>query len=238
MTRLAQFFSGAEKTYEGTIRFGFATNTYDAEGEPASAVQALRADLALLDHLAESLRGHVQQLPPPYSAKKVNGVPAYKLARKEVAVELKPVEVTVHEFELISLHEKEAAFRGRVSAGTYIRSLAHELGRLAGCGAHLASLRRTRAGIFRVEDAMTLEQLEQRVARGEEVGLHPRSILPEMPSVTADAMAMSRLRHGNAVNLPEMSRAKLVKVFHGQSELVAIASRIAGTLFQPKIVLC
>ncbi|HEY0564173.1 MAG TPA: tRNA pseudouridine(55) synthase TruB [Terriglobales bacterium] len=238
MTRLAQFFSDAEKTYEGTLRFGYATNTYDAEGEAVSAPQLLRADLPLLDQLAGPLRGAIQQVPPPYSAKKINGVPAYKLARKEVVVELKPVEVDVQEFSLLALNGNDLSFRATVSAGTYMRSLAHELGQLAGCGAHLASLRRTRAGVFGVEQAVPLQELEARISSGEHVAIHPRNILPEMPSVTADATAMSRLRHGNAVNLPELSRAKFVKVFHGQTELVAIASRIAGTLFQPKIVLC
>src|SRR5947209_7805556 len=132
MTRLAQFFSDAEKTYEGTIRFGFATNTYDAEGEASSSRRPLDADLTLLDQLAGPLRGAIQQVPPPFSAKKINGVPAYKLARKDVAVELKPVEVVVSDLSLLALDGDELSFRASVSAGTYIRSIAHELGQLAG----------------------------------------------------------------------------------------------------------
>lgn len=239
MTRLAQFFTDAKKEYEGTIRFGFATDTYDAEGEPITPEVQLELSLAELDRLADHLRGKLLQTPPPFSAKKINGVPAYKFARKKSGVELKPVEIEVTQFELTALRDSTVAFRCNVSAGTYVRSLAHELGAIASCGAHLASLRRTKAGVFEIADALTFDQLEAAVnsADGETPGLHPRAILPEMPSVTADELSLARIRHGNAVNLPEMSKAKLVKVFRGQAELVAIASRIAGTLFQPKIVL-
>ena len=237
MTRLAQFFGDAEKEYKGTIRFGFATNTYDAEGEATETEQQPNVTLEELNVLAEQLRGCISQVPPAFSAKKINGVPAYKMARKDVAPDLKAVEVQVYSFDLLSLSEQCLEFHCKVSAGTYVRSLAHDLGRLVGCGAHLARLRRVRSGAFRIEDAVTLEQLEAAVSKGDIVGLHPRGILPEMPSVTADEMAESRIRHGNSANLPEMSKAKLVKVFRGQSELIAIASRVAGTLFQPKIVL-
>jgi tRNA pseudouridine55 synthase len=237
MTRIAQFFGDAEKEYEGTIRFGFATNTYDAEGEPAGPEQAIQVSLQELNQLSHVLRGPIQQVPPPFSAKKINGVPAYKLARKDAAPELKAVAVQVHEFELFNLNQNSVEFRCRVSAGTYIRSLAHELGRLAGCGAHLSRLRRTRSGEFYVADALTLEKLEAKLRDGEPIGMHPRAVLSQLPSVFADEMAMARIRHGNATNLLEMSDAKLVKVFNRESELVAIASRIAGTLFQPKVVL-
>jgi len=246
MTRLAQFFTDAEKRYEGTIRFGFATDTYDAEGEPTTSPHPVTVDLAALDRLAAALRGRITQTPPPFSAKKINGVPAYKLARKDTHVQLRPVEVEVKEFKLLPADAPDLiSFQATVSSGTYIRSLAHELGRLSGHGAHLASLRRTRAGIFRLEDVITLEQLEQELSThnappasdSTRLGVHPRAILPEMPAVTADQQMLARIRHGNAVNLPDLSSAKLVKVFAGQSDLVAIAQRMAGTLFQPKIVL-
>ena len=237
MTRLAQFFGDAEKEYEGTIQFGFATNTYDAEGEQTEAEQELKVTLEALNVFAKQLRGCISQVPPAFSAKKINGVPAHKMARKDAAPVLKAVEVQVHSFDLLALNGQDLEFHCKVSAGTYVRSLAHDLGRLVGCGAHLSRLRRVRSGGFRIEDAMTLEQLQAAVSKGDVVGLHPRGILPEMPSVTADEMAESRIRHGNSINLPEMSKAKLVKVFRGQSELIAIASRVAGTLFQPKIVL-
>lgn len=239
MTRLAQFYTGAEKEYEGTIRFGFATDTYDAQGDPVGEPRPVAITLEEVREAAARYRGKLQQVPPPFSAKKIQGVPAYKLARKHQPVEIAPVEVEVKEFEIAGLEGDRAGFRARVSAGTYLRTIAHDLGAALGVGAHLASLRRTRVGEFGVRDAHTLEALEAAAGNGcaAELFIHPRRILPEMPSVTAPEESLGKVLHGNAVNLPEMSRAKLVKVFRGQAELVAIASRVAGTLFQPKIVL-
>jgi tRNA pseudouridine55 synthase len=239
MTRLAQFYTHSEKTYEGEIQFGFATDTYDAEGEPTSESRDVQLSLEQVRELAARFRGVIEQAPPPFSAKKIKGVPAYKLARKNVEVELRPVQVEIKEFEILGLDATRAAFRARVASGTYMRSVAHEMGRELGVGAHLASLRRTQVAEFDIAGARTLEQVEAAVQNGELDGVfvHPRRLLPEMPAVTATEEAAARIRHGNAVNLPEMSRARQVKVFRGQTELLAIATRIAGTLFQPKIVL-
>ena len=234
MTRLAQFYTASEKTYEGVIRFGFATDTYDAEGEPVAEPETAKATLEELQALAARFRGRIQQMPPPFSAKKIHGVPAYKLARKHREVELQPVEVEIKEFELLGWDGEQAHFRARVASGTYMRSVAHEMGAILGCGAHLAALRRTVLGEFSLADAHTLEELQGRV---EELFIHPRKLLPEMPSVTASEEIAARIRVGRAVNLPELSRARQVKVFQGQSELIAIATRVAGTLFHPKIVL-
>src|SRR5438067_1605136 len=238
MTRLAQFYLKSEKSYEGAIRFGFATDTYDAEGEPSREAQPFNMSLAELCQLAAKFHGTIEQTPPPFSAKKINGVPAYKLARKKKEVTLQPVQVEIMEFELLSLEDSRAAFRCRVGSGTYVRSIADELGQLAGCGAHLQSLRRTSVAEFTLDDSHSLEQLERAVQGGEVESLlvHPRKLLPTMPAVTATDETASRIRHGHAVNLPELSRAREVKVFYGQRDLIAIATRVAGTLFHPKIV--
>jgi tRNA pseudouridine55 synthase len=238
-TRLAQFYASSEKTYEGTIRFGFATDTYDAEGQPTGAAQGVALSLAQLQELAGRFHGVIQQVPPPFSAKKIQGVPAYKLARKKKEVTLEPVSVEIKEFEITACHGDLANFYAHVASGTYMRSVAHDLGRELGCGAHLGSLRRTRVAEFAIADAHTLEQVEEATARGplEETFVHPRQLLPEMPSVTATDEIAAHVRSGRAVNLPDFSRAKQVKVFYGQGELIAIATRVAGTLFHPKIVL-
>jgi tRNA pseudouridine55 synthase len=237
-TRLAQFYLGAPKSYEGEIRFGFATDTYDADGEPVTPATAMTLSLNQIREVARRFHGSIQQTPPPFSAKKIAGVPAYKLARKKQDVVLEPVSVHVDEFEISALEGDVARFRVRVSAGTYVRSIAHEIGQRLGLGAHLASLRRTAVGEFDIAQAFTLEQFDAalRSGRGDEVLIHPRRVLPDMPSVTATEENVSRIRHGNAVNLPELSRARLIKVFAGQTELIAIASRVAGTLFHPKVV--
>jgi tRNA pseudouridine55 synthase len=138
-TRLAQFFSTAEKIYEGSIRFGFATDTFDAEGSPAEEVRPLTLSLEELRVIAKPFHGEVQQTPPIFSAKKIAGVPAHKLARAGKPVEVKPARIFIHRFELLSLDgptptHMEARFEMQVSAGGYVRSVAHELGQLAGCG--------------------------------------------------------------------------------------------------------
>ena len=239
MTRLCQFYSSSEKSYEGTIRLGIATDTYDADGEPVGAPQTVQVTLEEVARAATPLSGTIQQLPPPFSAKKIHGVPAYKLARKKQEVELRPVQVEVREFAVTALNGETLDFHCRVSSGTYVRSLAHELGQQLGIGAHLASLRRTAVAEFSIEQAHTLETIAEAAAqhRLDELLVHPRRVLPHIPSVTATEEVVGKIRHGRTVNLPEMSRSPWVKVFAGQAELVCLASRVAGTLFHPKVVL-
>src|SRR4051812_7641605 len=181
-TRLAQFFGQAEKQYIGTIRFGFATDTFDAEGQPAGELQPLGCSLDRLRELAERFQGELDQMPPVFSAKKINGVPAHKLARQGKDVPVKPARITIHNFALTSLEGDTAAFTMHVSAGGYVRSVAHELGQLAGCGAHLASLRRTQAGPFTLPQAITVDELKALSIAEIEARLpHPQTLLPEMP---------------------------------------------------------
>jgi tRNA pseudouridine55 synthase len=298
LTRLAQFYTASEKTYEGVIRFGFATNTYDADGEPVGEASSVSPTLEHIQKLAAGFLGLIEQVPPPFSAKKINGVPAYKLARKQQEVVLKPVQVEIKEFAILSVEGDRARFRARVASGTYMRSVAHEMGQRLGCGAHLESLRRTAVAEFDITHAHTLEEIEKQVAGqtnagrsnrervnagkinvgqigaeqtdsgqtnagqieaaqiddchsepggkpGEEPAVlhaitnlfvHPRQLLPQFPSVTADDATAARIRSGRPINLPELSRARQVKVFQGQRDLIAIATRVAGTLFHPKIV--
>lgn len=239
-TRLAQFFSSAEKTYTGTIRFGFATDTYDAEGQPVGARVEPAATLSQIQAAAAKFQGEIHQMPPPFSAKKIAGTPAYKLARAGKPVELKPATIHIFRFEILALQEDEGHFEMSVSAGGYVRSVAHELGQELGCGAHLSSLRRTQAGAFTLTEARTLDELTPLAGNRESLEaqcIHPRRLLPEMPAVTAEEIALGRLRNGAQANLAEFSQAARVKVFSGQRDLVAIAQRLAGTLFQPIVVL-
>jgi len=271
LTRLAQFYIASEKTYEGVIRFGFATNTYDADGEPLGELSPVGSRVALddLQKLAAEFHGLIDQIPPPFSAKKIHGVPAYKLARKQKEVILQSVHVEIKDFTITAVEAARAHFRARVSSGTYMRSIAHEMGQRLGCGAHLASLRRTSVAEFDITQAHTLEQIEfqgkgidveqpvavwgghscppisprpmpstepQRLPGIDTFFVHPRELLPQFPAVTADEATAARIRSGRSVNLPELSRARQVKVFAGQTELLAIATRVAGTLFHPKIV--
>jgi tRNA pseudouridine55 synthase len=261
-TRLAQFYLHSEKKYEGVIRFGFATSTYDADGEPTTSPQVVVLTIEKMRALALEFQGTLQQTPPPFSAKKIAGVPAYKFARKQIDVALKPVEVEVKEFEICDVTGDRASFRARVGSGTYMRSIAHEMGSKLGCGAHMAGLRRTAVAEFLLEEAHTLPELEsltrqssvressdqespqpspvgtssERKGSPESVFVHPRKLLPQIPCVTATEATAALIRTGRAVNLAEMSKAPLVKVFLGQRELIAIGERVAGTLFHPKLV--
>lgn len=240
MTRIAQFYGDAGKCYEGEICFGFSTTTYDAEGERVDSEHCRPVQELTLDEVREASKafcGRIQQVPPPFSAKKVAGVPAYKLARKEAPVELKPVEVCVDAFEIESLEEGLAKFRVSVSSGTYIRSIAHDLGGRLGTGAHLASLRRTRSGDFGAEEAHLLEEVEAAAEAPEGLFIHPRRVLSALPAVTVTGETVAYIRNGRAVNLPEMSDAPYVKVYMNQRELLSVCQRIAGTLFRPKVVL-
>ena len=267
-TRLAQFFNESSKVYEGEICFGFATDTYDAQGTTLGPISNVHPSLAQIQCQLPAFNGCIQQLPPIYSAKKIHGVAAYKLARKDKVVEMKPVAVQVHRFEVQSVWGDRARFVAEVSAGTYIRSLAHDLGQALGCGAHLTQLRRAQSGEFNLSQAVSLEELASYheriggVAKLSEYALsdvrdsgetavnhsnaepahpspylHPRQILQRFPSVTASPQAVAAIRNGRSINLPEFSDAPLVKVFADQQLLVAVVQRIAGTLFQPRVVL-
>ena len=246
-TRLARYFGSLEKHYTGVIRFGFATDTYDAKGAATTEPAPVELSLDTVRQAAQGFLGETEQMPPPYSAKKIDGKPAYAIARAGQTPLLKPARVVITELTFAEVKDESVTFAMQISAGGYVRSVAHELGQRLGCGGHLASLRRTAAGPFLVEQACTLEALQQAAEASSRSGcvssglqerlIHPQTLLPNLGSVTADAATLLRLRNGMQVYLPEFSGAPEVKVFASQTELAAIAKRVAGTLFQPVVVL-
>jgi tRNA pseudouridine55 synthase len=159
-TRLQAYLMGMEKTYEGAIQFGWATDSYDAEGVPAGEKNEANVEGVDFAPLLEKFRGPIEQMPPAFSAKKIDGVRAYELARKGLEVKLTPKQVTIYEFDITGVTGSTAQFRVRSSAGTYMRSIAHDLGAAAGIPAHLKNLRRTAIGNFRVENAIPFEALD------------------------------------------------------------------------------
>jgi len=159
-TRLQAYLMGMEKTYEGVIQFGWATDSYDAAGVPAGESNEVNVEQIDFAPLIKPFLGAIEQMPPQFSAKKVNGVRAYELARKGEVAALTPKAITVYEFEIVNVTGSTARFRVRSSAGTYVRSLAHDLGVVAGVPAHLKELRRTAIGNFRISDALPYETLE------------------------------------------------------------------------------
>lgn len=253
-TRLAQFYQQRRKRYEGTIRFGFATDTYDADGKPLAEPQPVALDPARLEELFAGLVGRSEQMPPPYSAKKVHGVAAHELARQQKPVRLKPIEVEVYEFRLQGVDGPRARFSIHCSAGTYIRSLVHEVGLRLGPGAHLEEIRRTASGEFRIEQAATLEALRQAAdeARAEEILIPMEKLLSELPRAVVAESVERRVRHGAKFELNPSSihageeppgldregwRPYRLRVFNEANQLIAIAEAIVPRVFRPIVVL-
>jgi tRNA pseudouridine55 synthase len=241
-TRLAQFWNGAEKCYEAVVRFGFATSTYDRAGEPCGPDTQPTVTASQLEAALAPMRGEIRQTPPPVSAKKINGVPAYKLVRKNVEVNLAPVTVSIHELVLLDVTGSRARLRVRCSAGTYIRSIAHELGIALGCGAHVEELVRTQSGSFRIEQAFTLETLQTMKDEGRllDALLPMGDLLPDFPGVFVDDDTAARIRQGRDFSVSAFrmnAGAPLVKAIASDGSLVAIGQIALPHVYHPVVVL-
>jgi len=258
-TRLVRFYAGRRKRYSAGFRFGFATDTYDSDGQPQGPNAAPELDVAILEKFAAQNVGRFEQVPPAFSAKKIQGRPAYELARKQKAVELKPVEVELFEYRLTGVEGSIARFVIECSSGTYIRSLAHDMGRKLGCGAHLCEITRTAVGEFSLEQAVKLEELAQ-AARGGKLTdyvIKLENLLPSLPRVNVLPVVEKRVRHGAKFNiqlaqlqaghaeLPPGATLQLdggqpqtprLRVFGQDNKLVAIAEAVVPRTYQPIVV--
>lgn len=248
-TRLQAYLMGMEKTYEGTIQFGWATDSYDATGEPqGEPVEANVESIDFAPHL-EKFRGEIEQMPPQFSAKKVQGVRAYELARKGETAALTPKRVTVYEFEILGVTGSTAQFRVRSSAGTYMRALAHDLGQSIGIPAHLKALRRTAIGTFRVESAIPFDTLAE---AGPETILAPPHFQPlsaiDLPleKLRIDWAQQGKMMSGQAVIIVPpvpVHKGDLLALGNPHDQLVAIGEvvnvlREGGPVeVRPKVVL-
>jgi tRNA pseudouridine55 synthase len=241
-TRLSQFMMKAEKIYEAEVRFGFATNTYDSEGHAITEPVAVTLDRASVERALDAFRGDLLQTPPPVSAKKIGGVPAYKLERKNKPVDLAPVAVKVFSLELMFCEAAMARLRVHCSAGTYVRSIAHELGRKLGCGAHLSALRRTRAGSFTIEQARTLVELAELAAQGRlaEAVVGAVDLLPDFPAERVDLATATLIRQGRDFHVSPFrvrNGAPFVRAVGEDGQLVAIGEIRLPNLYHPMLVL-
>ena len=248
-TRLARFVEASEKTYLAIARLGLSTTTDDRTGSPLGPAADLSAvdEAAVRDALA-GLRGAGSQRPPAYSAKRVGGQRSHRLARRGAAVELAEVPVTVHRIELIEWRSPEATFRATVSAGTYVRAIARDVGERLGVGGHLSALRREAVGALRVEDALPLDRLDAATP------LVPLTrVLSHLPAVELDDSGRAAVRHGRAVvgrraggqagrgaERAERAEGQTGSEGHvmmlGAGEVVAVA-RSEGDLLKPVVVL-
>jgi tRNA pseudouridine55 synthase len=259
-TRLARFYSGRRKRYTCAIRFGFATDTYDADGEALGPDLAPALDSEEIAALAARFVGKIQQMPPQFSAKKIHGRPAHELARKHKPVKLEPVDVEVYEFRLTGIEGSVVRFVVECGSGTYIRSLAQDLGKLHGAGAHLAEIVRTAVGEFTLDQAVTLADLAEdaKAERFLERVICLENLLPELPRATVLPIIEKRVRHGAKFNLPlaqiqpglvtaaQGAPAELdsgdwkpsrLRVFNQQGQLIAIAEPVVPRTYQPVVVL-
>jgi len=259
-TRLAQFYAGRRKRYECAFRFGFATDTYDADGTALGPDTNPQLAQAELERLAASLTGRFLQIPPAFSAKKIAGRPAHELARQHKPVELKPVEIEVFEFRLLGIEGPVARFVVECVAGTYIRSLAFEMGVQLGCGAHLAEIVRTAVGEFTLDRAISLADFERAAHSGHaaEWIVPLGRLLTELPRVSVLPFIEHRVRHGSRFQIslsqvqpgrseiPQGAPAQLdsgewkparLRVFNQQDQLIAIAEAVVPRTYQPVLVL-
>jgi tRNA pseudouridine55 synthase len=224
------------------VRFGFATDTYDAQGTATSPEVPFEVTRELLEPALNPFRGRIGQVPPPVSAKKIGGVPAYKLARANKPVDLEPVEVEVYSLELLTVDGSTASVRVECSAGTYVRSIAHDLGIALGCGAHLQSLRRTASGEFALSQSRTLDQLAELAADGRFVeALVPgRDLISEMPVEQVDAATAAFIRQGREFRTSPFRRlgdTPFIKAVDAEGQLLAIGQIRMPNVYHPVLVL-
>ena len=263
-TRLARFLDKDQKEYEALVRFGFATDTGDRTGEIQMPSDELR-DISSeeIEKILPVFRGEISQTPPMYSAKKVDGQKLYELARKGVEIEREPVKISIYELESIEPERSaisnskakasetgddqkpktiDRAFRVSCSAGTYIRTLAEDIGQKLNTGAHLAELRRTRAGKFDLSGAVTLEKLEEIVSDGklETVLLSPGEAVSHLPEVVLSETETAKTRNGIKLRYEnaEIEDGQAVRMIDEKKNLVAVGFyQKAEKLVQPKTVL-
>ena len=241
-TRLAQFYTRSDKIYEGVVRVGWSTDTDDRAGAPTSEKREIHPDPEDLERYLRHFRGEFLQTPPPVSAKKVAGRRAYQLDRESAAAQLKAVPVQVYELTVLEIRGSDALLRAHCSGGTYLRSIAHELGAWMGCGAHLQELRRTANAEFVLAQARTLPQLESLAAEERllDAFVPAADLLPGFPAVFVDDITITQIRNGR--NFPASPfradpSAQRVKALNRSGELVAIGEAVLPHVYHPVVVL-
>ena len=250
-TRFAQFYLRSRKAYEGSMRFGFSTDTYDGTGKPASDSVEFKPDHVTLDKIFRGMTGRIMQTPPPFSAKHVGGTRAYELARQHKPVDLAPVEVEIYALEMLSTEGDQVRFAVECSGGTYVRSIAHDVGQMLGCGGHLAALRRTAVAEFTESRAVSLEKLAEVMQQGHlDICRVPmEALLPDCPELVVRGREEQSVRHGHAFEWVQALRSgrgsapgrasavPLLKILSAERRLIALARHVSGAVYHPDLVL-
>ena len=243
-TRLFNFYVHKEKTYSGIIRFGYATSTFDAEGAPVS--EKMEIDLRNIDLLPilAQFTGALLQVPPIFSAKKLKGVPLYKYARKNIAVERKPNQIHIHSLNHRIIDPSALGFEAVTSSGTYIRSLAHDIGQKIGVGAFLEELKRERIGEFDIPRSHRIETIARHVADGrfDKVILPFESLLPEFSKIIVTAGGRRGVTNGVSLSAADVLKiipapdTEHFRIFDEEGHFLAIARKDRSMSFRPCIV--
>lgn len=228
-TRLAPFAAGWTKTYEGVIRLGVTTETDDATGAVLASASWTGVTPARLAEVVQQFRGAYEQRPPAYSAVKVGGERAYKRARRGEAVELAPRRVEIHELEILEAAPPDLRFRAAVSGGTYLRSLARDMGAALGCGAHLAALQRTAVGPLQLADAVAPEVVTARSLRD------PAVLVAHLPRRQVTDAERVAVLHGRPIPAVPTAESRQPTALFAGSELLAVAEQV-GELLKPRTV--
>ena len=244
-TRLFPYFSTADKKYKGRIKLGFSTDTYDSQGKPTSEEIKKFPAVENLEKAMKQFEGEILQKPPPYSAKKFKGKPLYELARKNKEINLAPNKLTVHYFRLIDYNPPFITFKAKCSAGTYIRSLAHDLGAKLECGAHLSELTRIESGGYSIEDCVSLEEIEEFFQKGHinKFLIPMEALLPDFPKIILKESGSARARNGGtifsnditkvfpdtkAIESTPLKKEEIFRLFSPEGNFIALAKKTPG----------
>ena len=224
-TRVAEYLSESGKAYQAEIIFGAATDTYDTEGTITSTASTADLNLAIIEETLEHFRGPQMQFPPLYSAIKIRGQPAYKRARAGEEIALEPRPIIIYSLEILDWIPPRLTLAIECSKGTYIRSLAHDLGTRLGCYAYLGALVRTRSGPFTLSESITIEQLADAVETNSVQQYHfpADKALEQYPAIKLDAETVERVKHGNTFYNPAANNPGLVRVYDTNGDFLAIA---------------
>jgi tRNA pseudouridine55 synthase len=245
-TRFFDFYVKQEKLYSGLIRFGFATSTYDSEGKPLQPKQDIDLYKIDLEVLLAGFRGKQLQMPPAFSAKKFKGKPLYVYARRQQEVPIASVEVSIHELTGRVVDRETLEFRALTSSGTYIRSLAHDLGQMVGVGAYLLELKRERIGSFGLEQAKTLAEIETLAETGNELQavIPIESLLDEYPKMIVNQIGRRCICNGMTLKAADVLKifpapnTAYFRIFDDEGKLLAIAQKEPQAMsFKPYLVI-
>lgn len=245
-TRFFDFYVKQDKLYTGLIRFGYATRTYDAEGSPVGAKQPIDLGKLDLESLLAGFRGKQLQMPPAFSAKKFKGKPLYTYARRQETVSVAAVEVCIHQLTGRAVDAETLEFSALTSSGTYIRSLAHDLGQRVGCGAYLLELKRERIGAFTLDQAVTLDEVAALAAEGKELQtvIPIEKLLEEYPKMIVNQAGRRCISNGMSLKASDVQKIfpavsnDFFRIFDDEGKLLAIAEKEPHNMsFKPYLVI-